>query len=49
MRRFVRKANEMYRPVLTNVYDYDACKMVAYEIFEKKKADEICSEIQKSF
>ena len=49
MRKFVRKANEMYRPILTDVYDYDACKNVAYEIFEKKKADEICSEIQKSF
>lgn len=47
MRRFVRKVNELYRPVLTNVYDYDACKNVAYEIFEKKKADEICAEIQK--
>lgn len=49
MRRFVRKANEMYRPVLTNVYDYEACRNVAYEVFGKKKADEICSEIQKEF
>ena len=49
MRRFVRKANEMYRPVLKSSYDYDACKNVAYEVFEKKKADEICSEVQKDF
>ncbi len=49
MRRFVRKANQMYNPVLTNVYDYEACKMVAYEVFEKKLADEICSEVQKGF
>ena len=47
MRRFVKKANEMYQPVIKNAYDYDACKNVAYEIFEKKKADEICGEIQK--
>ena len=48
-RRFVRKTNEMYKPVLTNVYDYEACKSVAYEVFEKKKADEIISEVQKDF
>ena len=47
MRRFVRKANEMYSPVLTNPYDYDACKMVAYEVFEKGMADEICKEVQR--
>ena len=49
MRRFVRKANEMYTPVLTNPYDYDACKMVANEVFRKKLADEICGEVQKGF
>ena len=49
MRRFVRKANEMYHPVLTNPYDYDACKMVAYEVFKKKLADEICSEVKREF
>lgn len=47
MRRLVRKTNQMYSPVLTNPYDYDACKMVAYEVFQKKLADEICSEVQR--
>ena len=47
MRRFVRKVNQMYRPVLTNVYDYDACKLIADEIFDEKLSREICLEIQR--
>ena len=49
MRRFVRKANEMYRPIITNPFDYEACKMVAYEVFQKDMADELCKEVQKDF
>ena len=49
MRRFVRKANQMYSPVLTSKYDYDACKMIADEVFDEKKSREICSEIQRTF
>lgn len=48
MRRFVRKVNQMYNPVLTNIYDYEACRTIAEEIFESVwLAGEICSEIQK--
>lgn len=49
MRRFVRKTNEMYNPQITDSYDYDACKNVAYEVFDNKQADEICSEIYRGF
>ena len=49
MRRFVRKANEMYSPVIDNAFDYEACESVANEVFDEKKAKEICSEIQRDF
>ena len=49
MRRFVRKVNEMYLPMVTNVYDYEACMSVANEVFDEKKAKEICLEIQRDF
>ena len=49
MRRFVRKANEMYSPVIDNTFDYEACESVANEVFDEKKAKEICSEIQRDF
>ena len=49
MRRFVKKVNEMYSPIISDVYDYEVCRMVAKDIFKKEMADEICAEIQKSF
>jgi len=49
MRRFVRKVNQMYRPVMSNKYDFDACESMANAVFDEKKAKEICAEIQRSF
>lgn len=49
MRRFVRKANQMYSPIIRNVYDYDACEDVAKASLNKKRSDEICKEIQRQY
>ena len=49
MRRFVRKVNQMYRPVLTNMYDYKACESIAEEVFNERLAKEICNEVQRDF
>lgn len=49
MRRFVRKVNQMYSPVLSNIYDYKACESIAEEVFNENLAKQICSEVQRDF
>ena len=49
MRRFVRKANQIYSPKIDNEYDYMACESVANYVLDKKLAEEICTEVQRIF
>lgn len=49
MRRFVRKANQIYSPKIDNEYDYMACESVANYVLDKKFAEEICTEVQRIF
>lgn len=49
MRRFVRKSNQMYSPIVRNEYDYYACEDVAKSSLNIKRSSEICKEIQRQY
>ena len=49
MRRFVRITNQMFRPKITELYDFCACSEVAEQIFDSRLEKEILQEVQREY